>query len=99
MSEQINTGGQAFPCLEAGPDGLDLDDPGMTLRQYAAIKLRVPSSGSDWLDDMIRESNRDELAATAMAGLMSNNGLDWMESVATASYGMADAMLKARGVA
>ena len=36
---------------------------GMTLRQYAAIKLRVPNSGSDWLDEMIRTSLRDELAA------------------------------------
>lgn len=96
MSEQINTGGQAFPCLEASTSGPDLGDPGMTLRQYAAIKLRVPSSGTDWLDDMIRESKRDELAATAMAGLMPNNGLNWMESVALASYGMADAMLKER---
>jgi hypothetical protein len=30
----------------------------MTLRQYAAIKLKVPNSGTDWLDDMIRESLR-----------------------------------------
>jgi hypothetical protein len=29
---------------------------GMTLRQYAAIKLRVPESGEPWLDDMIRKS-------------------------------------------
>jgi hypothetical protein len=30
---------------------------GMTLREYAAIKLKVPDSGTDWLDDMIRKSN------------------------------------------
>lgn len=39
---------------------------GMTLRQYAAIKLKVPDSGDPELDDMIRKSNRNELAARAM---------------------------------
>lgn len=29
---------------------------GMSLRQYAAITLKVPDSGTDWLDDMIRQS-------------------------------------------
>ena len=38
---------------------------GMNLRQYAAIKLRVPNSGTDWLDAMIVEAKRDELAAKA----------------------------------
>ena len=28
---------------------------GMTLRQYAAIHLKVPNSGTDWLDEMIKE--------------------------------------------
>jgi hypothetical protein len=28
----------------------------MSLRAYAAIHLRVPDSGIDWLDDMIRRS-------------------------------------------
>ena len=31
--------------------------PGLSAKQYAAIHLRVPSSGVDWLDDMIREAN------------------------------------------
>lgn len=87
---KVNDGGPAFPSNR------DMRYGGMTLRQYAAIKLRVPNSGADWLDEMIRTSLRDDLAEKAMQGLMSNDGLDWMESVATASYGMADAMLKAR---
>lgn len=33
---------------------------GMTARMYAAIQLRVPSSGVDWLDDMIRRSHKLE---------------------------------------
>lgn len=34
----INNGGQAFPCLERGGNGLDLVDGGMTLRDYFAAK-------------------------------------------------------------
>ena len=30
--------------------------PGMSLRAYAAIKLRVPDSGLLWLDEMIEKS-------------------------------------------
>lgn len=35
---------------------------GMTLRQHAAIELRVPDSGVDWLDEMIRKARRMDLA-------------------------------------
>jgi hypothetical protein len=54
-----NDGGPAFPV----PDSHDANGQvqyganGMSLRQYAAIHLRVPDSGNDWLDDMIRKSN------------------------------------------
>ncbi|HLJ47125.1 MAG TPA: hypothetical protein VKU01_14005 [Bryobacteraceae bacterium] len=30
----------------------------MPLRAYAAIQLRVPDSGIDWLDEMIRRARR-----------------------------------------
>jgi hypothetical protein len=43
--------------VDHGPAGIETFF-GMTLRQYAAIKLKVPDSGTDWLDDMIRESLR-----------------------------------------
>lgn len=36
----------------------EIEHNGMTLRQYAAIKLKVPNSGTDWLDEMIEEANR-----------------------------------------
>jgi hypothetical protein len=39
----------------AFPTGNDREK-GMTLRQYAAIHLKVPDSGIDWLDDMIKKS-------------------------------------------
>ena len=111
MSEKIETGGPAFPWCG------DLNDCptfnlGMTLRQYAAIKLRVPNSGTDWLDEMIRQSLRDELAAKAMQGLISNdqdyevwgdwieNGFEDRQSIvnvyAEAAYEIAGALLKAQ---
>lgn len=98
----MNDGGQAFPCLERGGSGLDLTDGGMTLRQYAAIKLRVPDSGTDWLDEMIRTSQRDYFAAKAMQGLMGrnwehiNSDAEIISTWAASAYGVADAMLKAR---
>lgn len=52
-----NTGGPAFPV-----PGLNRGEfnNGMTLRQYAAIHLKVPNSGTDWLDDMIKQSNKTD---------------------------------------
>ena len=39
---------------------------GLTAREHAAIALRVPDSGMDWLDAMIRTSLRQEFAKAAM---------------------------------
>ena len=102
MAEQTKTGGPAFPRQPGWYAG-------MTLRQYAAIKLRVPNSGTDWLDEMIRESLRDEMAKVAMNALEfrgDNGGRDpsgvlgeymtGSEETAVVAYWMADAMLKAR---
>ena len=59
-------GGPAFPhvCPE---NVASFGHPGMTLRQYAAIKLCVPDSGTEWLDDMIRQAQRDRFAGQALA--------------------------------
>jgi hypothetical protein len=35
---------------------------GLTAREYAAIALRVPESGTPWLDQMIAASRRMDLA-------------------------------------
>ena len=109
MSEKIETGGPAFPVQYSN----EADGPtvmphvGMTLRQYAAIKLRVPNSGTDWLDEMIRESLRDELAAKVMPDCHAEycahanvKGYEeqWQVGIAMDSYYVADAMLKARDV-
>lgn len=86
----------AFPC---GTEHLaEPVTAGMTLLQYAAIKLRVPESGDDWLDSMILESLRNELAAKAMEGMLATlvevDGEPFWNVIATDSYKMADAMLK-----
>ena len=52
------TGGPAFPLHNHGVQTLGLHITGMTLRQYAAIHLKVPNSGMDWLDEMIEEANK-----------------------------------------
>ena len=93
-NQPINDGGPAFPHTTQW-DGITpaINYHGMTLRQYAAIKLRVPDSGTDWLDDMIRKSNRDYFAAHAI------NEVGWYENMdnsAAMAYRIADAMLKAR---
>lgn len=71
------------------------DLPGMTLRAYAAIKLKVPDSGLPWLDDMIRKARRDEDAAKAMQGFL-GKASESEEQIAKDAYLLADAMLKAR---
>lgn len=81
------TGGPAFPRGEIQ------SAPGMTLREYAAIKLKVPDSGNDWLDDMIRKSLKNDFAAKAM--LRTSVGSSY-EQLAKTAYEIADAMLKAR---
>jgi hypothetical protein len=61
----MNDGGPAFPGGYHLDREYDMVADGMTLRQYAAIKLRVPDSGTDWLDDMIQQSLRDGFAGQA----------------------------------
>ncbi len=67
---------------------------GMTVREYAAIQLKVPDSGTDWLDEMIRTAQRNELAAKAMQGWAADSGVTTATGAKWA-YEMADAMQKA----
>ena len=75
MNNQINDGGPAFPHkrqIRCNGEVIDSEmEPGMTLRQYAAIKLSVPDSGLPWLDEMIVKSRRFNIddATLAMAKL------------------------------
>lgn len=97
MSE-IETGGPAFPFADSfHPNGqVQYGSNGMTLRQYAAIKLRVPNSGDAWLDEMITTSLRNDLAAEAMPEIYQRVEAGGFERVANLAYELADAMLKAR---
>lgn len=79
---------------------------GMSLREYAAIKLRVPNSGTDWLDAMIERSRMMDFAQFAMPEVMKewwDNREKTSESsfdedtdiMASDCFLMAEAMLKA----
>ena len=80
MSDTKPTGGPAFPSeydaqlpYPHNPKELywaKMKSPGMSLRQYAAITLKVPDSGEEWLDDMIRQSLRDEMAGKATLSMI-----------------------------
>jgi hypothetical protein len=45
-------------------------------RQLAALYLKVPNSGVVWLDEMIRESLRNDFAGMALAGRVTRNPVD-----------------------
>ena len=96
----LEAGGPAFPVVGhfwGDKLGGQLNH-GMTLRQYAAIKLKVPNSGTDWLDEMIRQSLVNDFAAQAMQGFASTltgTAQVLYEPLARDAYNMADAMLKA----
>ena len=52
---------------------------GLTKRERAAIDLRVPMSGDDDIDAMIRAANRKDFAAMAMQGLLAGEYRDTSE--------------------
>lgn len=99
-------GGPAFPQLaivDSQTGGkLFVTKDGMSLREYAAIKLRVPMSDCSWLDEMIREALRDWFAGMALQGILAgvmdktSFQIKW-DMAAQGAYYAADAMLKARG--
>jgi len=98
-----NDGGPAFPrSTNRGDYDYLIDHPGMSLRAYAAIKLKVPDSGINWLDEMIIKSRRDDFAAKAMeAFIISCDGRDWPadewnKNLSFHSYKISDAMPRAR---
>lgn len=111
MSGPVGGGVQAFPRPGAyGPYSSLEAVQGMTLRQYAAIKLRVPESGDEWLDNMIRASLRNEFAGRALQAsigactrgeerdallaAMARSGRSPSEQLAVDAHHFADAMLR-----
>ena len=94
-----NTNQSAFPSTITD-DSLHVQ--GMNLREYAAIHLKVPSSGNEELDALIWESMRNDLAAKAMPAVWSNIDPEMPFDVAVtqtaeAAYELADAMMNAGG--
>ena len=84
--------------------------PGLTVQEFAAIKLRVPDSGCDWLDEMILKSLKDQFAGQALVALLENSSILQVitttakvenklpqEITARTAYAHADAMLAERG--
>lgn len=74
------------------------DALGLTTIEHAAIALRVPQSGTPWLDDMIRQARRMDLAQAAMAVCLAQVDTfpdeHWRVGVAKDAYLMADAMIR-----
>lgn len=66
--------------------------PGMTKREHAAILLRVPKSGNDEIDAMIRAANRRDAAKMAMYGYIAQH-LRNFSDIANESIDAADALL------
>jgi hypothetical protein len=94
----MNDNDQAFPVFDSARSGADYvcSDFGMTMREYAAIKLKVPRSGDAELDAWIRESRRADLAALAMGGIAAWN--QWItkpiaSQFSEQAFNLADAML------
>jgi hypothetical protein len=74
---------------------------GLTVRQYAAIKLGVMDSGDEWLDKMIFDSERNKLAAKALTGASASlpkcdSDQEALHMTAVIAYSIADAMLAER---
>lgn len=65
---------------------------GMTLRQYAAIEMRVPESGTDWLDDMIRRARKLDAVEKAMQGLVVGVGHPDADKIVALAGRMANRM-------
>jgi len=51
---------------------------GLSAVEYAAIHLKVPKSGTPWLDEMIEEANRQDLAGVLMQGMAAS--VFWSEN-------------------
>jgi hypothetical protein len=90
------------PVMTVAPNP-EIASRDMTLRQYAAIELKVPNSGIDWLDEMIVKSLRDDFAAKAMHQMLHGavlpvgfDATDDLRLLSGRAYQVADAMMEAR---
>lgn len=81
---------------------------GLSKIEYAAIHLRVPDSGTKWLDEMIQKARRDEFAKhiahayfgdpaifQACGAEATDSNIAVKKFIAEAAYEAADALIKA----
>jgi hypothetical protein len=75
----------------------DLEDSGMTQKEYVAIHLKVPRSGDPEIDAMIRESVRRDFVDTALATFKHSDTWiiqsEFAELIAKQAIKIADIML------
>jgi hypothetical protein len=87
----------AFPVFDSvNSGGYTCIDGGLTARQYASVQLRVPRSGDEEIDAMIRENRRAEFAAQAMAAIVAAESdaiCFYEDKLAKKAFEFADAML------
>jgi hypothetical protein len=68
-------GNPSKPGADPKDPAVAVDATGLTAQEHAAIMLRVPNSGTPWLDKMIVEARRMDAAAVAMQALLLNGSL------------------------
>ena len=56
----------SYPAFPVTPDNSERNHghPGLSAKEYAAIQLREPSSGTKWLDEMISRANERQLVVS-----------------------------------
>ncbi len=73
-------------------DGLGfVVEGGFTKLERACIDLRIPESGTDWLDVLIAKAQQRDTAAMAMQGYNANASESQMPSSRTAELSIQDA--------
>src|SRR3990167_5536065 len=97
MSDK-NDGGPAFPRMGGPVEGPNTSEgvcpqEGMPLRQYAAIHLRVPYSGTPWLDEMVARAERRDLAGLALQGLIGRQIAHKYSQIHQDAFDEADALI------
>jgi len=116
MNEQTKLPGteeSAFPLIQSEKSDNIENMPyvlveslfGLSKREYACIHLKVPESGTEWLDELITKSLRDDFAGQALTGFISSpkviinlkeEGKISDEDYANIAYLTAGAMLQER---
>jgi len=85
--DRDDTASPTLDCSWADKDGETryISKVGFTKLQDAAIRLRVPRSGTPWLDDMIREARRLDASEAALTGLAAA-GINSLSSLAQSAF-------------